>query len=96
MSDGAFLTNEARVLLCVADDRNVRMRDIAACVGVTERAAYDLLCELIERGYLSREKVGRRNRYRLHLEAVEGGSDEREQLQKLSALLGRSARTAAA
>lgn len=58
-----FLTNHAHVLLCVARDPEARTRDIAERVGVTERAAQRILADLVAEGYVSRLKVGRRNRY---------------------------------
>jgi DNA-binding transcriptional ArsR family regulator len=58
-----FLTNHAHVLICVADDPGIRLRDIAAAVGITERAAHRILSELVEEGYVVRERQGRRNRY---------------------------------
>jgi DNA-binding IclR family transcriptional regulator len=61
-----FLTNHAHVLLCVAEEPDARVRDIAHTVGVTERAAQRILTELEEAGYLTRTKDGRRNRYTLN------------------------------
>lgn len=58
-----FLSNHAQVLLCIAEDPGVRLRDIGQRVGITERAAHRIVVELVEGGYLSRERVGRRNRY---------------------------------
>ena len=58
-----FLTNHAHVLICVADDPGIRLRDIAAAVGITERAAHRIVSELVEEGYVLREKRGRRNYY---------------------------------
>ena len=58
-----FLTNHGLVLLCIAHDPGARMRDIAAAVEITERAAQRIVADLIEAGYLDRERVGRRNRY---------------------------------
>jgi DNA-binding MarR family transcriptional regulator len=60
-----FLTNHAHVLTCVADDPGIRLRDIAAAVGITERAAHRILSELVEEGYVLRQREGRRNRYRV-------------------------------
>ena len=60
-----FLTNHAHVLLCVADDPGIRLRDIAAAVGITERSAHKILSELVEEGYVLRERHGRRNRYKV-------------------------------
>ena len=82
-----FLTNHARVLLCVADDCNVRMRDIAECVGITERTAYEILSELVEQGYVSRERAGRRNCYTIHPDRVGEQDGELKDLAKLLELL---------
>jgi predicted ArsR family transcriptional regulator len=60
-----FLTRHAQVLLCIADDPGVRLRDIGELVGITERAAHRIVGELIADGYLSRERHGRRNHYTL-------------------------------
>jgi DNA-binding transcriptional ArsR family regulator len=62
-----FLTNHAHVLVCVANDPGIRLRDIAAAVGITERAAHRILSELVEEGYVLRERQGRRNRYQVEL-----------------------------
>lgn len=66
MSDFSFLTNHALALVCVARDPSVRLRDIAECVGITERAAHRIVCELESEGYLTRRREGRRNVYELH------------------------------
>lgn len=58
-----FLTNHANVLIAVAQDPGIRLRDIAAEVGITERAAHRILSELVEDAYVIRAKEGRRNRY---------------------------------
>ncbi len=58
-----FLTNHAHVLTCIAGDPGIRVRDIAVAVGITERAAHRILSELVEEGYVRRERQGRRNRY---------------------------------
>jgi predicted transcriptional regulator len=60
-----FLTNHAHVLTCVAHDPGIRLRDIAAAVGITERAAHRIVSELVEEGYVLRERRGRRNRYQV-------------------------------
>lgn len=60
-----FLTNHAHVLLCVARDPGVRLRDIAAAVGITERSAHKILSELVDEGYVLRARHGRRNRYKV-------------------------------
>ena len=58
-----FLTNHAQVLLCLAETPDIRLRDVAERVGITERATQRILAELIEGGYVETERVGRRNRY---------------------------------
>jgi DNA-binding Lrp family transcriptional regulator len=59
----SFLTNHARVLLCIAQDPRARLRDIGEAVGITERAAHRIVAELTDAGYVSRRRVGRRNHY---------------------------------
>jgi DNA-binding IclR family transcriptional regulator len=65
MREWSFLTNHARVLLCIAHDPGVRLRDIAVTVGITERSAYGIVNDLAEAGYVVKEKDGRRNRYQV-------------------------------
>ena len=60
-----FLTNHAQVLLCVAHDPGIRLSDIAQTVGVTERSAHRIVSELVEDGYVVRERIGRRNVYKV-------------------------------
>ena len=67
-SSWTFLTNHSHVLLCIAEDPGIRGRDIADRVGITERSAQNIIRELDEGGYLTREKVGRRNHYKIHPE----------------------------
>jgi hypothetical protein len=62
----AFLTNHAQVLVCIADEPGVRLRDISERVGITERAAHRIVAELSEAGYITRQRVGRRNSYVVH------------------------------
>jgi hypothetical protein len=64
--DWTFLTNHAHVLLCVARDPGVRHRDLAVQVGITERAAQRIVADLVDAGYLTATRDGRRNRYELH------------------------------
>ena len=59
----SFLTNHGRVLLCIAEDPRLRIRDIAAQTDITERAAQRIVADLIETGYLTRTREGRRNSY---------------------------------
>ena len=65
MGRWSFLTNHARVLVCIAGDPGVRLRDIAATVGITERTAFGIVTDLTEAGYVVKDKQGRRNRYRI-------------------------------
>jgi DNA-binding MarR family transcriptional regulator len=58
-----FLTNHGLVLLCIAHDPDARMRDIAEEVQITERATQRIVADLIDAGYVERERIGRRNRY---------------------------------
>jgi DNA-binding IclR family transcriptional regulator len=58
-----FLTNHAQVLLCVAATPDIRLRDVAEHVGITERSTQRILSELVEAGYVQATREGRRNRY---------------------------------
>jgi DNA-binding Lrp family transcriptional regulator len=62
----SFLTSHARVLLCIANDPGVRLREIGESAGITERAAHRIVAELVGAGYVTRERTGRRNRYTIH------------------------------
>jgi DNA-binding MarR family transcriptional regulator len=66
VTDWTFLTNHALVLICVARDSNFRLRDIAECVGITERATHRIVSELEQAGYLTRHRMGRRTFYEVH------------------------------
>jgi predicted ArsR family transcriptional regulator len=90
MERWSFLTNHARVLLCIAHDPGVRLRDIAARVGVTERSAYGIVTDLVEAGYVVKEKDGRRNRYQIqaHLPLPDSASRERTIGEVLALLAG--------
>ncbi len=63
--DWTFLTNHAHVLVCIFRDPNIRTRDIAAMVGITERATQSIVNDLVGEGYLERTREGRRNVYRV-------------------------------
>jgi len=65
MAEWSFLTNHARALVCIAHDPGVRLRDIAATLGITERRAFGIVTELTDAGYVVKEKEGRRNRYHI-------------------------------
>jgi DNA-binding transcriptional ArsR family regulator len=70
MTEWKFLTNHAHVLLCVAHEPQIRLREIAEAVGITERAAHRIIAELEEGGFIARERRGRRNHYRFFPDAV--------------------------
>ena len=81
-----FLTNPSHVRLCIAADPDIRGRDIAERVGITERSAQSIVSDLVEGGYVTREKVGRRNRYEVNPEGplrhpVEHGHEVAELLR---------------
>ena len=73
-----FLTNHGRVLLCIARDPGVRLRDIADRLGITERSAHGIVTDLAEAGYVVKHKDGRRNRYQIqaHMPLPEPASQE--------------------
>lgn len=85
MTQFKFLTNHGLTLLCVAANPDARIRDIAANVDITERAAQRIVGELVEAQYLDRRRVGRRNRY--SLPASVPGSPSIRRVMALSALL---------
>jgi DNA-binding Lrp family transcriptional regulator len=93
MRSWSFLTNHARALLCIAHDPGARLRDIAAMVGVTERSAHDIVTDLVDAGYLVKDKAGRRNRYRIqeHLPLRDPISRERTIGEMLGLLVGSNA-----
>ncbi|MEO9254400.1 MAG: winged helix-turn-helix domain-containing protein [Tepidiformaceae bacterium] len=68
MSEWTFLTNHAHVLLCITEDPNARLRDLAERVEISERAVKRIVADLEHTGYISRKRFGRRNRYEVHLE----------------------------
>ena len=68
MSDWSFLTNHALALVCIRSNPNSRMREIAECLGVTERAAHRIVADLCEAGYVEKQRVGARNTYTVSLD----------------------------
>jgi DNA-binding MarR family transcriptional regulator len=88
-----FLTNHARVLLCIAHDPGIRLRDIAARLDITERSAYGIVTDLAQAGYIVKEKDGRRNRYEIqaHLPLPDSTSRERTLGEMLALLAGDNA-----
>ncbi len=90
MARWTFLTSHARVLLLVAHDPGIRLRDIAASLDITERSAFAIITDLAEAGYVVKEKTGRRNRYHIqaHLPLPEPTSQERTVGEVLALLAG--------
>ncbi len=82
------------MLLCIAHDPGVRLRDIAASLGITERSTYGIVTDLAEAGYVVKQKTGRRNRYHIqaHLPLPEPTSRERTVGEVLALLAGTDAR----
>ena len=78
MAGWTFLTYHARILLCVAHDPGVRLRDIAASLDITERRAFGILTDLVEAGYVVKEKNGRRNLYHVQAHLLLPEPDGRE------------------
>jgi DNA-binding IclR family transcriptional regulator len=78
MVSWGFLTSHARVLLCIARDPGVRLRDIASSLGITERSAHSIVTDLTAAGYVVKQKDGRRNRYQIqaHMPLREPASRE--------------------
>lgn len=64
-AEWSFLTNHARVLVCIAHDPGLRLRDVAEALGLTERTVFGIVADLTDAGYVVKEKDGRRNRYRI-------------------------------
>lgn len=63
-----FLTNHLQVLACLTRDPELRIRDVADLIGITERATVQILGQLEAAGYLTKTRVGRRNHYTIHTE----------------------------
>ena len=81
MEGWTFLTNHAHVLVCIASDPEILLKDVAMKVGITERATQRIAADLIAEGYLTATKVGRRNRY-----TVNGDLPFRHPLERSSAV----------
>lgn len=86
----SFLTSHARVLLCIAHDPGIRLRDIAARLAITERSAYGIVTDLTEAGYIVKRKDGRRNRYQIqtHLPLPDQAARQRTVGEILALLAG--------
>jgi DNA-binding IclR family transcriptional regulator len=83
-----FVTSHTQVLLCLAHEPDVRLRDVAEAVGITERAAQRIVTDLVEAGYVERTRVGRRNRYKVNSKAaMRHQSQQGHQIGELISLL---------
>jgi hypothetical protein len=91
MTTWNFLTNHARALLCISHDPQVRLRDIASNLDITERRAYGIVCDLTEAGYVIKDRDGRRNRYQVQTDRPLPDALGREQAigDVLDLLMGR-------
>jgi len=87
-----FFTNHAYVLLCVAREPDVRIRTVAQCAGITERAVQRIVSELVEAGYLIKHRLGRRNFYEVqpHMPLRRPLDSEHEIGESLRVLLDRA------
>ena len=84
----SLLSNHGRALLWLAKEPDIRLRDLAARLGITERRAFDVVNDLTEAGYVIKEKEGRRNRYQLQDHVpLRDAPDHRTLGDMLSALL---------
>ena len=79
MTKWSFLTNHARVLVCIAHDPGIRLRDVASTVNITERRAFAIVDDLIVGGYVAKQKEGRRNLYHIQVDAPLGETVGRQQ-----------------
>lgn len=61
-----FLSNHGHVLICISRNPDLRVRDIADLVGITERSALAILADLEDAGYISIDRIGRRNTYKVN------------------------------
>ena len=73
MSDWSLLTNHANVLLCITEEPDIRLRDLAAKVHISERAVKRIVSDLEKGGYLARQRNGRRNHYEVNTAATLNG-----------------------
>jgi hypothetical protein len=79
MAPWNFLSSHGRALLCIAHDPEVRLRDIAIKLGITERRACDIVSDLTAAGYLIKSRDGRRNRYQIQSELPLPEASDRKQ-----------------
>jgi hypothetical protein len=78
MSDWSFLTKHGRVVVCLAHDPGMRLRDIATTLDMTERSAFSIVKDLVKAGYVVKDKHGNRNRYQVQVHLPLRGAIGRE------------------
>jgi DNA-binding transcriptional regulator PaaX len=90
----SFLTNHGRAILCIAQNPDIRLREIASDLGITERHAYAIVTDLTDAGYIVKEREGRRNRYQVQSHLALPELPDREQAigDVLDVLTGRRAK----
>jgi predicted transcriptional regulator len=89
-----FVTNHGHVFLCIAEDPQIRMKEVAERVGITERSAQRIVADLLAEGYITMTKAGRRNAYKIHPELpLRHPMDRENQVGVLLKLLNRKPRT---
>jgi DNA-binding transcriptional regulator PaaX len=90
----SFLTNHGRAILCIAQNPDIRLREIATDLGITERHAYAIVTDLTDAGYIVKEREGRRNRYQVQSHLALPELPDREQAigDMLDVLTGRRAK----
>jgi DNA-binding MarR family transcriptional regulator len=94
VANWSFLTNHGRALLCIAQNPDIRLREIATDLGITERHAYAIVTDLTDAGYIVKEREGRRNRYQVQRDLALPELPDREQAigDVLDVLTGRRAK----
>ena len=94
MTTWSFLTNHGRAILCIAQNPDIRLREIATDLGITERHAYAIVTDLTDAGYIVKEREGRRNRYQVQSHLALPELPDREQAigDMLDVLTGRRAK----
>jgi len=87
MARWTFFTNYLHVLTTLATEPDLRLREVASKVGISERATHRIVCELVDEGYLTRTRVGSRNRYEVHLDAALSHPEPGESVSRVVGML---------
>ena len=86
-SSWKFLTNHGQVLLCIAQDGDITLRDLGEEVGITERAVGRIVADLVESGVIERQRMGRRNHYAINRTTTMRQVARPDQIRRLLDLL---------